>query len=99
MGFEIAEDKEKRNEPCTCGSGLKFKKCHGDPAKLAVVKHVANEAMLIMIARAKVENVNIDFGFGDYDKVINNPELVLSRFNEDYGLYQLVRYLGDSDAN
>ncbi len=23
-----------RNDPCPCGSGLKFKKCHGDPARL-----------------------------------------------------------------
>ena len=50
MGFEIVENKEKRNEPCPCGSGLEFKKCHGDPAKLAAVRHIANEAMLIMIA-------------------------------------------------
>jgi len=23
-----------RNEPCPCGSGIKFKKCHGDPTRL-----------------------------------------------------------------
>lgn len=23
-----------RNDPCPCGSGLKYKKCHGDPARL-----------------------------------------------------------------
>lgn len=23
-----------RNDPCPCGSGLKFKKCHGDPSRL-----------------------------------------------------------------
>jgi preprotein translocase subunit SecA len=22
-----------RNEPCPCGSGRKFKRCHGDPAR------------------------------------------------------------------
>jgi hypothetical protein len=25
-----------RNDPCTCGSGVKWKKCCGDPAKLQV---------------------------------------------------------------
>ena len=82
----IAQAKEGRNDLCTCGSGLKSKKCHKDPAKLAVVKHLANEAMLIMIARAKVENLSIEFNEEDYDKVISNPELVLPRFNEQYGL-------------
>jgi uncharacterized protein len=24
----------ERNDPCPCGSGKKFKKCHGDPARL-----------------------------------------------------------------
>ena len=78
--------KRKRNQPCTCGSGLKFKRCHGDPAKLAVVKHIANEAMLVMIAKAKVENLSIEFYEEDYDKFISNPELVLHNFNKGYGL-------------
>jgi len=25
----IATEKAKRNDPCPCGSGKKFKKCHG----------------------------------------------------------------------
>jgi len=28
------EAKPERNDPCPCGSGKKYKKCHGDPAKL-----------------------------------------------------------------
>lgn len=76
--------KRGRNEPCTCGSGLKSKKCHGDPAKLAVVKHVANEAMLIMIARAKVENANIEFDEEDYEEVRDNSEFVLPKFIEQF---------------
>ena len=95
MGFQIEGDNKKRNEPCSCGSGLKFKKCHGDPAKLAVVKHIANEAMLAMIAQAKLEDIGIDFGYEDYDAVINNPELVLPRFNKQYGFNSL----GDQDAD
>ena len=84
MGFDIVRDKEKRNEPCTCGSGLKFKRCHGDPAKLAVVRHVANEAMLLMIARAKVDNPDIEFNEEDYDRVLDNPESVLPQFVQQY---------------
>jgi len=26
-------NKPGRNEPCPCGSGLKFKKCHGSPTR------------------------------------------------------------------
>ena len=28
------EEKPERNDPCPCGSGKKYKKCHGDPARL-----------------------------------------------------------------
>lgn len=28
------EDTPERNDPCPCGSGKKYKKCHGDPARL-----------------------------------------------------------------
>ena len=27
-------DEPGRNDPCPCGSGKKYKKCHGDPARL-----------------------------------------------------------------
>ena len=33
-----------RNEPCPCGSGLRFKKCHRDPVKNAKAAEVAKEA-------------------------------------------------------
>ena len=39
-GTEVHADAEvdeyagvSRNEPCPCGSGRKFKRCHGDPAR------------------------------------------------------------------
>lgn len=31
-------DKANRNAPCPCGSGLKFKKCHGDKDKIGQIK-------------------------------------------------------------
>lgn len=86
MSIELTSDKERRNEPCSCESGLKFKKCHGDPRKLAVVKHVANEAMIIMIAYEKRQNLDIPFNQDDYEKVIGNPEFVLPKF---YGQFIL----------
>lgn len=38
-----------RNDPCPCGSGLKYKKCHGDPAKVEICNRVANEKMVELI--------------------------------------------------
>jgi uncharacterized protein YecA (UPF0149 family) len=32
QGTFARADKIGRNEPCPCGSGKKFKKCHGEPA-------------------------------------------------------------------
>lgn len=42
--------KTGRNEPCKCGSSLKFKKCHGDVVKIARVNEFANKLMLDLIA-------------------------------------------------
>lgn len=42
-----------RNERCMCGSGLKFKHCHGDPQKVAVCNRVANEKMVELIVAEK----------------------------------------------
>jgi hypothetical protein len=33
QGTIVAEEKVGRNEPCPCGSGKKFKKCHGSGAE------------------------------------------------------------------
>ena len=32
-----------RNEPCPCGSGLKQKKCHADPIKIALAQRAYKE--------------------------------------------------------
>ena len=97
MGIEYIGDKEKRNSPCTCGSGLKYKKCHGDPAKLAVVKHIANEAMLIMIAWAKLEDLSMGFNCEDYGKVLDNPDLVLPRFYKQFILREPLECSGETN--
>lgn len=38
-----------RNDPCPCGSTLKYKKCHGDLLKQAVCDRVANEKMCELV--------------------------------------------------
>lgn len=38
-----------RNERCPCGSGLKYKKCHGDSVKHAKVIKAAEQFMLQLI--------------------------------------------------
>ena len=42
-----------RNEPCTCGSGLKSKYCHQDPTKIAICEVVVRETMLKLILQEK----------------------------------------------
>jgi len=34
-----------RNEPCPCGSGLKYKYCHGDVIKIQETAHAAKLRM------------------------------------------------------
>jgi len=54
MGVQIKGGKSPpRNNPCICGSGLKFKYCHGDPSKVAVCNRVANEKMVQLIVQEK----------------------------------------------
>lgn len=42
-------NQQGRNERCKCGSGLKFKKCHGDPTKIQQAMAVADETMIQLI--------------------------------------------------
>jgi len=50
MGVQIKGGKSPpRNSPCPCGSGLKFKYCHGDELKREVCNRVANEKMVQLI--------------------------------------------------
>lgn len=87
MPIELTSDKERRNELCSCGSGLKFKRCHGDPRKLAVVKHIANETMIIMIAYEKRKRDELSDE--EYQEVIDNPEFVIQKFYKQFILENL----------
>lgn len=42
-----------RNELCVCGSGLKYKWCHGDAGKLAVCDRIVHEKMVNLIMKEK----------------------------------------------
>jgi len=41
--------KPKRNDPCPCGSKLKFADCHGDDSKRVIANRVANLKMVELI--------------------------------------------------
>jgi len=44
-----------RNQPCPCGSGLKFKHSHGDPLKRAVCERIMAEAMVRLIIQEQIK--------------------------------------------
>lgn len=88
MGFELTSDKKQRNEPCACESGLKHKHCHGDPRKLEVAQHLANEAMIIMIAYEKHKRGELSDE--EYRETVENPEFVMTKFYEQFILENLL---------
>jgi len=58
MGIQLVRsDKPGRNDFCPCGSKLKFKKCHGDPLKIAVCNRVANEKMVGLIRAEQFKKI------------------------------------------
>lgn len=55
MALQLKNNGNKigRNEPCPCGSGLKFKYCHNDPVKKAICEVMVREEMLRLIMQEK----------------------------------------------
>jgi len=50
MGVQLKNNqKVGRNDPCPCGSKLKFKWCHGDGTKKMICNRVANEHMCHLV--------------------------------------------------
>ena len=47
--------KPKRNQPCPCGSELKYKYCHGDELKLALANDHRNRFMAHLIIEEKMK--------------------------------------------
>jgi len=54
MGLQLRGKEPGRNHPCPCGSGLKYKQCHGDELKLAICNQAANEKMVQLIFEEKL---------------------------------------------
>jgi len=44
-----------RNDPCSCGSKLKYKFCHGDEIKQMLCNRVANEHMAGLIRQEQIK--------------------------------------------
>lgn len=49
----VAAHQQGRNELCGCGSGLKFKWCHGDTTKKAICERYLAEIMVRLIMKEK----------------------------------------------
>jgi len=52
--------KPKRNEPCPCGSGLKYKWCHGDQIKTMSARDAMNMKMAELIIKEKIKRRMIE---------------------------------------
>jgi len=46
--------KPKRNQPCPCGSELKYKHCHGDVVKTTDARDAMNKRMAELIIEEKI---------------------------------------------
>ena len=49
------KNKVGRNDPCSCGSKLKFKLCHGDTTKQMLCNRVANEHMVYLVQQEQIK--------------------------------------------
>jgi len=49
MAIKLKGREPGRNDPCPCGSGLKYKYCHGDAAKREACNALVREHMLKLI--------------------------------------------------
>ena len=52
-----------RNDPCPCGSGLKFKHCHGDSTNQMICSRVANDCMMKLIRQEQKNRGLIPYQF------------------------------------
>jgi len=63
-----------RNDPCPCGSGLKFKKCHGDPVLRQTAQRIANHMITLLIVERSHEAglANAEETIEAIDKLVNS---------------------------
>ncbi len=73
---------QRRNELCRCGSGLKFKWCHGDTGKRAACERVMAEHMVHLVMHEKYKRRLITKE--EYTLFLDrgNPEIPIEKSNE-----------------
>lgn len=83
-----------RNQPCPCGSGLRFKECHGKPGDAAPHRDGAGERYQQVMARALAhrQHRRYDEAIRDYEAAL---EIDPSRHDGRYMLADLCRERGD----
>lgn len=69
-------DKISRNAACPCGSGKKFKNCHGRPSKKAELdKLIADEQRQLEVMEKEKEKLNeADIAASENEEVVNNED-------------------------
>ena len=56
MGIQLRHiDEPGRNDPCVCGSKLKYKYCHGDGMKRIICNNAANEMMKHLVFAEQIK--------------------------------------------
>lgn len=68
-------DKIGRNQRCPCGSGKKYKRCHGDPTSAVETAAVGRVASFARIAQmrhqARQKEIDKQFGWEDHRSASN----------------------------
>ena len=64
MGIRLKNDQKiGRNDLCSCGSGLKFKWCHGDEVKKMLCNQVVNEYMARLIFQEQKKHGLVEWAY------------------------------------
>ncbi|MFI3137409.1 MAG: tetratricopeptide repeat protein [Methylococcaceae bacterium] len=85
--------KTKPNQPCPCGSGIKFKKCHGSPVKVVEKKVTVSE--LLKQSDALLLNNQLDAAENAIQEAIRLAPASLDAWQ---ALGNLAEKLGDFEA-
>jgi len=77
MPLQLKGKSPGRNDSCPCESGLKFKNCHGDPAKQVICNRLVQERMLALIFQERIkQGIICQHGIAKEDKCFdcNEPQ-------------------------
>ncbi len=63
--------KPKRSDPCSCGSTLKYRDCHGDGDKQRLCNEIVRQYMLSLIAEEMIKKgIMCEHGVKDGEKCV-----------------------------